>query len=71
VKALRLLGAVLLLAGVVGCAAKKPQNIRYLGCRVFNTWVDEQGNQRKDCDCLHGKQIGTEAKTGAAIMLCE
>lgn len=53
-----------------GCAVKNPRNFRWIGCRVVNTWTDQDGTERKDCQCLNAKQIGTDAKTGAAILQC-
>lgn len=61
----------LTLLSLIGCAAKKPVNVHYAGCKVTATWTDDQGNTRKDCDCRNGKQIGWDAKKGAAIIRCE
>lgn len=57
--------ALVLLAGALGCSAKKPVDVRYIGCQVTNTWIDEHGNERKDCECRQGKLIATHnAATG-------
>jgi len=56
-------------AALTGCAGKR--NYHWSGCRVTRTWTDQQGQERKDCDCLNGKQIGTDAKTRAVIIRCE
>lgn len=71
---MRKIRAALLLAaafGCAGCAAKKPLNERITGCVVTRTWIDPQGNERKDCECQNKKQIGIDAKTGAAVFRCE
>ena len=59
------------MAAMVGCAAKRPANYRFTGCRVTQVWVDQNGNQRRDCDCKNGRQVGWDAKTRAAIIRCE
>lgn len=59
---------VLVLA-LAGCAAKV--NVHWIGCRVTETWIDQDGNERKDCSCLNGKQIGLDAKTGEKIIRCQ
>lgn len=56
---------------LAGCAAKKPLDYHFSGCKITRTWMDEQGNERKDCDCKNGKQVGWDAKTKLAIIRCE
>ena len=68
ISALALLAAVLL----AGCAAKKqPMNYRFSQCQITRTWIDEQGHERKDCDCKNGREIGFDAKTRLKIIRCE
>ncbi len=56
---------------VTGCAGKKPLSVRWIGCRVVNTWTDPQGQGRNDFDCRNCKQVGIDAKTRAVIMRCK
>lgn len=60
------LGCVLL----AGCAAKKPVSYRFSGCVVQKTWTDDQGRERKECECPNGKQVGWDAKTDARVIQC-
>lgn len=66
---LAMLLAMLLSLG--GCAAKKPINFQFTACKVVNSYVDRDGNQRRDCNCKNGKQIGWDAKEHLAIIRCE
>ena len=56
---------------LVGCAPKKPVHYLFTGCAVQKTWIDQNGKERKDCDCRNGREIGIDAKTGARIIRCE
>jgi hypothetical protein len=58
---------------VAGCHAKKqqPVNYRFAACQITRTWIDEQGKERKDCDCKNGREIGFDAKTRLRIIRCE
>jgi hypothetical protein len=57
----------------LGCAGaqKKPASYHFTGCKVTQSWVDEQGNQRRDCDCKNGREVGWDAKTRLRIIRCE
>lgn len=54
-----------------GCSEKKPLGYRFTGCQIQRTWIDEQGKERKDCDCQNSKQIGWDAKKRLAIVRCQ
>lgn len=56
---------------LAGCAAKKPVNYRFAACQITRTWIDEQGKERKDCDCKNGREVGFDAKTRLRIIRCE
>lgn len=65
-------GALLVL--LTGCAMKKkvkPVNVQISGCRVTRSYHDEQGNERRDCVCHNGKEIGLDARSRARIFQCE
>jgi hypothetical protein len=46
-------------------------NYHFGACQITRTWIDEQGNERKDCDCKNGREIGFDAKTRLRIIGCE
>lgn len=69
----RVIGMAVLLAILLftGCAPKKAlPNVKFSGCVVTSTWRDDQGRERKDCECSRGIVTHYDAKTKTQVISC-